>query len=331
MAALCSTRKSGRADDAVADAGLSRHHTERTYRTHSPVANPQVIVTGNALASLQDGRFQLTPSPLSTAIEINAARAEALALAWRLDFGQWLRGSLSADRGSAVEPEKLAVCRRTLYAESTVEPDLTRLVDMRSAAFVRAHGPWWLVSLCGADQDLHVILAVSAYSTDLTIENGRILAPAIGGVWFFALGVPPGVEMVVSPEEAAITAAQLSGHQVTTVPRLIAPPLTLGAPQMARWQVELDGPVRVRPQGSSNDESTQTLYVSGRLMDRGRAVHVPAKVQPDVFAATYDAAAVVGEPARPAEYREFEMRRRNAVPAAFTLVSANTPGVATGE
>ena len=88
-----------------------------------------------------------------------------------------------------------------------------------------------------------MVLAVSAYTADVTIEDGSLVLPIRGGNWFLAKGIPPGTpEWPMTPEDAAARSAASTRRRVAEVPMLIAPPYLKGRPQDARWRLTLDGP-----------------------------------------------------------------------------------------
>jgi hypothetical protein len=93
-----------------------------------------------------------------------------------------------------------------------------------------------------------VSVAVSAWATELSLENGRLHFPAISGNELVAVGIPYGHvgEYPSAPEDAIALAAERSGRRVAAVPELITPLPTDGPPQLARWRVTLKAPVTIQ-------------------------------------------------------------------------------------
>jgi hypothetical protein len=214
-------------------------------------------LTGAAAANVKDGEFQFASAPTPSSIpQITGSQAEAIALAWRAPFGTPRKDYLSQEHGAAVEPERLAVCGRTYYAASAFDPPPASVASNPfQLATARAFGPWWLVRLCGPDGMPAVVLAISAYDSDLTIENGSLVLPTRGGNWFLAQAVPPGIkEWPLTPEDAATRTAGWTQRRITEVPTLVAPPFINGRPHDARWLLSLEAPA------PGLTEATKTLY-----------------------------------------------------------------------
>jgi len=218
------------------------------------------VVAGAAAANVKDGKFQFASAPPATTIpQITASEAEAIALAWRAPFGTPRKDYLTREHGAPVEPEKLNTCGRTYYAASAFDPPPSSAAsDPMQLATARAFGPWWIVQLCAATSTPAVVLAVSAYDTDLKIESGTLILPPSGGNWFLAQGIPPGTtDWPATPERAAARLAGLAGRRVAEVPELIAPPFIKGRPQDARWLLTLDGPAVGRAFSSAGSGATR--------------------------------------------------------------------------
>lgn len=264
-----------------------------------PVPDVSAVTTGAALSNLQGGRFQLPVPTAGSLPEITAVQAEALAIAWRVDFGPQIQATLSSDRGAPVDPTILHVCRRTLYAQSSYLPVAVDLfADPRARPIIRAFGPWWIVSLCAPNGDLHVVLGVSAYSTDLELRDGHVVTPPIGGQWFFAVGARVGTtRLPLAPEEAVLQAAHATNRRVVSVPRLLASANTIGPPQLAHWRFDLESPVEVtRPDATAPDLVAQ-LYVRRDLAVSVTRIRIAALVQPPVDSAFYNISDAIGQPA----------------------------------
>jgi len=241
-------------------------------------------VTGAAAASLKDGEFQFASAPTPSSIpQITGPQAEAVALAWRAPFGTARKDYLTQEHGAAVEPEQLSVCGRTYYATSAFEPPPASVAsNPLKLATARAFGPWWIVHLCAPDGIPAVVVAVSAYDFDVTIENGSLVLPARGGNWFLAQAVPPRTkDWPMAPEEAVSRAAGWAQRRITKVPTLVAPPFIKGRPQDARWLLNLERPVA----GLASDDTT--VYAWQQAGRMGVHLGVAAASQPDEMTGYY--------------------------------------------
>ena len=221
---------------------------------------PETVVaalTGTALASLNsDGHFAgLTTSAPD---EINAGEAARFANAYAHQFAPLHFTYLQNTRGAAVDLKQLHACGRPLYAASAFDP-LPSDIDV---AYRRPYGAWWMVTLCAGDEP-QVSLAVSAMATDMRIVDGNIRFPAFHGNEFFAIGIPAGHygEFPMSPEVAAVRAAQLTGRRVQSVPELIIPGPTAGLPQEAKWQLVIEAPTQLHGE-KTGDLETDKIYTA---------------------------------------------------------------------
>jgi hypothetical protein len=229
-------------------------------------AGVQQFVTGPAAAALDaSGHFALPAPPADDLPTISQTEAENLALG--LVHGAASVGGLAgaeAERGTPISWTELSVCRRTLYALSSWLPlDASIVASPYGAATQRGFGPHYLVSLCEHGAVPALTIAVSAYSTDLSVENGDLIYPPVGGSWFQWRGVPPlqEAELGVGPERAVRAAARLTGRKVTAVPDLVIPDRKDGGVIDARWRLSLDGLVTLRPKDSRESRSVGKVYV----------------------------------------------------------------------
>ncbi len=192
----------------------------------------------------RDGQFQLpTPAPTDGYPEITSAQVTELATAWIKEFAPQIRPRLEQRHGSTINFHTLSICGRILYARSAY----STVPDVVPLPYRRPFGPWYFVTICDQGAVPTISLAVSAWATDLQVENGRIRFPSFGGGEFFAIGIPAGHhgEFPATPESVAALAAR-SGRIITSIPELVMQPTTAGPPQAARWHVSLDAPVSVR-------------------------------------------------------------------------------------
>ena len=304
-------------------AGCSGETRELPAAPRATDATVSAAVTATVRSQLMHGQFQLAvaagPVP-----QITDVQAEDLARAWRLDFGPWVEPTLESQRAASIDLASLVVCGRTLYVQSYFDlPDAALMSNPVSAAVVRGRGPWWLVSLCGGAQDVQILLAVSAYATDLGLQQGHLVVPPIGGTWFVSLGVPRGAgSFVPLPEDVAVAVAQLTGRHVSAVPALIAPAVAL--PQLAQWRVTLDAPASVRRTDGSTATTTELYVGQGTVAGTLRfRMPIAAALQPASLVSGYDAAIQIGQPARPASWQEITFRRGNDVASTFDDVTAD--------
>ena len=307
---------------ALAAVGCSSESREPPSAPRATDASVSAAVTAAVRSQLVQGQFQLAVGAGSVP-EITAAQAEDLARAWRLDFGSWVEPALESERGASIDLAHLSVCGQTLYVQNYFElPDMGLMSNPIAAAVVRGRGPWWLVSLCGGAQDVQVLLAVSAYATDLGLQQGHLVVPPVGGTWFVSLGVPRGAgSFLPSPEDVVVAVAQLTGRHVSAVPALIAPAFAI--PQMAQWRVILDAPAAVRRTDGSRVTTTE-LYVGQGATAGAIRLRMPAAAaqQPASLTTGYDAAVQIGQPARPISWQEIVFRRRDGVASTFDDVTA---------
>jgi hypothetical protein len=229
-------------------------------------AGLEQFVTGAAANALNaTGQFTMPPAASEELPVISQAQAEsfALGLIKRSVADGGLAGA-ETERGMSIAWSDLSVCRRTLYAKSSWLPlDASVAASPYGPALQRGYGPYYLVSLCDQGRAPALLIAVSAYSTDLSLEDGMIVYPRVGGAWFQWRGIPPDqeAELAVGPEQAVRYAAQFTGRKVTAVPDLILPDRKDGGAADARWRVELDSPVTLRTKHSGQSVAVGSVYV----------------------------------------------------------------------
>lgn len=247
-----------------------------------PAKPPPVgaFITLSVQASLdRDGLFPVPPPIESPYPQIPEVRARELAEAFRKTHLRNVIGILEEDRGGAINPEQLSVCGRTYYVEPSIEP-----VPPGVTSPARRHfGPWWVLSLCGLAGLPQVSLAVSAYATDLGIENGRLSYPphpAIHGEYFHWLGVKVGNAegLVAFPEAAVASVARATGRQVTGVPRLIS--FHRKFPQRASWRVELAAPASLVRIAGGKNTLAQIVFHGDDFATKHSGMWVEAEAQP---------------------------------------------------
>jgi hypothetical protein len=228
--------------------GLVACSSDRNVTAPGPTITREALVqalTPVLAASVQsDGKLQLAGVPNTGRPQISAVQAGALAVAlakFNLPFDNAL---FDSQHGGPIEYQRLTVCGPTPYAAAAFQR--LSMDDPASPALPmqKALGPFWLVTLCGPAGDPQLNVAVSAYSTDLSVNSsGQVVFPAIGGNDFLPEGIPAGQpsDLLPSPEAAVVLAAKLSGRRVAALPELIAPFYQLDSPLGARWHLHLDG------------------------------------------------------------------------------------------
>lgn len=301
--------------------------------TPHPQRSLAEVVTPEVAEHLRSGIFDLE-SPLPGPVpEIDRQQAEAIAKAWLITFAPYVRSYLERRRGGRIDLERLRPCGRTLYGESPYEPpapDLAR--DPRLQPTIRGYGPFWLVTLCTPAGSPEVGLGVSAYSTDLVVApDGTVGAPGVSyqGNWFVwdAIPINEAKRFLLTPEEAALRAADSTGARIASVPRLVAPagPRT-PSPLYARWQMALDRPVRLRPIGAGDAvHSSRELWVGFDISsDRIRFLSADP-VQPATDSVRYPSN--TGPNTRRGdkiEYAWYYARRRPDVPVRLSPVAVDS-------
>lgn len=210
-----------------------------------------------AVAALApDGALHIAAHVPIAGAEIDPARAGALAVAYAHTFGGWLNIAWEQDRGGSIDVAQLQACGPAAYARS---PHVDGAVKRGSLPEVvrRALAPQYLVELCASGTPV-VNVAVSAIATDARVVGGRLVG--FDPRDFTSYGINARMpHSVVRPEDAALLAAQATGQRVAEVPELVLPPFP-GAPQLARWRITLEGPVKLRGRRSGVVRSTREVY-----------------------------------------------------------------------
>ncbi len=223
----------------------------------------QAAVVGSAAQALgDDGLFAYSPTPLA-ADELTLEEARRIAVLHIRDFARFLRETLEEDRGGPIDTESLELCGRGYYAESPYEP-IPDDVPGLTAPLRRVYGSWWIFGVCGPDGELLVSQAVSSRTSYREVDGRLRPQPGIvAGNDFFTVGVPRGWDSPVglSPERAALRAAEQTGRSVTGMPRLVASDLQQGYPQSALWEIELNQVARLREAVSGEVRHTQKMYL----------------------------------------------------------------------
>jgi hypothetical protein len=243
-----------------------------------PLANEvAAALTGEALGLLNDaGMIDLgMPAQEGPYEELSAAQAAALASAWVKKFAHLHYRTLTGQRGADIGLTGLKACGRSLYASSPFTPPPSDVV----APARRPYGPWWLVTMCSNTGTPELSVAVSAWATELRLENGVLHYPSEAGNEVFALGIPLGHvgEYPMAPEIAVTFAAREVGKRVSSPPQLVVPHGDDGPPQYARWHLGLEGPAMLLFEDGKT-ASRSAIYVARGIRDA--VAHAADLVQP---------------------------------------------------
>jgi hypothetical protein len=145
------------------------------------------MVAGPAAMALDSqGRFRLEPPVSSDVPILTEQQARAIAAAWPKDFGSYILPFLEETRGGKINLSTLAPCGTPYYAEGAYEVPVAGVADR----FTRPYGGWWIIGLCGGGGTPEVSIAISATSTDVTVNENGIVLPPHSGNNFFAVGIP---------------------------------------------------------------------------------------------------------------------------------------------
>ncbi len=216
--------------------------------SRSPVAvDPGKIgsryLSGAAAQALNErGQFNLpTPVPEGQYAELTSGQAEVIANAFVGGYASFRLADYEQLHGADFNLASTTRCGRIFYAKSAYGP----LPSDVPINYRKALGPQWMVTYC--DGGVPVLsVAVAAFDTDVRVDQS-------GSIW-----TPPGITAAItsegiplrlggtpiSPEAAALFAAQSTGKRVSAVPELVLrTPASAG--QSALWQVTLESPARV--------------------------------------------------------------------------------------
>jgi hypothetical protein len=283
-----------------------------------------LYLSGEAANQLQpDGTLRLANAQTVTSRpQINEVQARELAAAYATTHLRGILPTLERDRGAPIDITGITVCPRVFYAESPTE----ELPSEMPAMYHRLYGPWWLATLCIPSGEAVIALAVSAYATELRVENGKLWYPERGGEEFRIAGIPPGEEnqLPLSPEVAVRHAAKAANRRIAAIPRLIlqSPPQS-AYPQLARWQLSLDAEAEVRVSTKSGKVKVKDLFVGGQYRSKLKVKRASPE-QPDGVDAQWlpeDAADQLREGLTPG-WRTTRVARRNGVPITFDDVDS---------
>ena len=227
--------------------------------TTSP-AVPRSFVSGAALAALDEtGHFRsllpAEPSPYPMLADTQAVRIAGEF--WR-DFGLMVKAGVERDRGAPIDQRSIAPCGRAYFAESpyAAPPDSLSLGARQDL------GPRWLVPFCNG-RTTQVLLAIPVYAAVVDPATRRTVWVGHNNTIYDWIGVPDGVTLAFSAEEAAIAVATLTGQKVTQVPRLLGVERPI-APWYANWSVTIDHEVMTTGIVSRHRRDVLTYFFGNR-------------------------------------------------------------------
>lgn len=199
--------------------------------------------------------------------EISRQKAERLASLWIKDFAPTNAEGWEEQRGAPVDWEALETCGRAAYVATPFrDPGPNVPVPAK-----RGVGSWWMVSFCaGAEPQMSV--AVSAWNTDLRIEDGALRFPEYSGNHFVPRSIPPETtydDIFLIPRGRALQMArQATGKKVAGRPELVMQPNVM--PQFAHWRVTLASPAKFRVEGRGLVERQEVFIGSHGPRTDGR-------------------------------------------------------------
>jgi hypothetical protein len=239
----------------------------------TPTISLEQAITGDAVASLREGLFQVGVPPDEPEVEITAERAVDLAVALVRQFGQSNRTTYEAAVGRSLRFNDMRADARVFFVRSPYGP-IDHKYAKPSRKFLGGH---YIVNL---RQDGIIVLSVSvsALAGDLSIQDGRIVFPSFYGNEFVIVPVRPRWEYPIGPERAVRLASELAGPRVKEAPVLVRHGVTnLWAPQYGLWRVVFERPAR-----TTGGSLVDTAYVSweGDVLTRS------ASTEPDRFLLT---------------------------------------------
>lgn len=174
--------------------------------------------------------------------EISRQRAWELADVWIETLGPRLAETWEEERGSEIDWSQLKRCGPTRYVASPLEAP-PKAVPLSVRRYV---GPWWLVNYC-ATGEAQMNVAVSAWNTDLTIEDGQLQFPSRAGNHFVIDPIPQSAKFkdtrLLSPSRAKQLARTVTERRPAGRPELVAQPFV--KPQFAHWRIRMPEPTRL--------------------------------------------------------------------------------------
>lgn len=233
-------------------------------------------VTGEAARSVgADGRFVLSPPPFENLPVLSESDARGAAGFAARTLAPLAGPLLRSQHGGPIDWASLEVCGPTYYARSPFVPYSEDLPDP-----VRYYlGSHWIVATCSPDG--HPVLSVAVAATAVAVREipaGWVLPP--GSIRMVGIPATWQGALPVSPEGAAILAAERSQARVSTVPVLYAPNPFDEFPQGAYWRFEMDTPLSITGRTSGAASQSTLLRVGSASIPSNAMLRGPV----DLFA-----------------------------------------------
>jgi hypothetical protein len=221
------------------------------------------LLVGEGRVMLDEAGRLILPAPAEGTIpSITEERAESIAALWPGQFGAFILPTLEEAHGASIDMTRLRVCGRTLYVETAYEPSrITGAPEAVLGVLRRAYGPWWMVPLCGPKQLPQIIVSVSAYATDITLDGSKMTLPTSGGEWMRVDAMPLAApnEFPLTAERAIRLGAARTGSRVAGLAVLVARPLA--SPTLSLWRIPLERPIRIRTDKRPYGAEVHEIYV----------------------------------------------------------------------
>jgi hypothetical protein len=224
---------------------------EAISRELADALSPSVLASLNSAGQFETVAIDSTAGP-----QLSEAEAKAFAIVFARNYAVHARSYFEGQRLARIDFQRLTPCGRALYASSRAR--VSPQAEVHERNFI---GPRWVIALCSAGEP-QLSVAVAALAVEMKVKDGEFITfPGPHGNEFLPSGIPAEWDgaLPVSPEQAAILAAKLSGHHVTKVPQLVL----AGAGRIAfdaQWVISLDGPVH-----AIGLEATDRVFVGPRL------------------------------------------------------------------
>lgn len=203
-----------------------------------------------------DGRIPSQEASIDGAI--TSSKAAQLAEAYIRLFGPHSRTWIEGLHGGPVDFKQLRADQQVLLSEGPFEVlDATAFAPDRKRA-----GPYYLVALHDEDRPV-VTVAVSAFSSDLTIDSGGVHTTApVRGNDFLVWPVQRNSSAMpaLSPEQAIVVAYRAFGQPIDAIPSYERKGLEF-LPQEGAWRLILADSVDVLPVKGGTLRRTRVLYV----------------------------------------------------------------------
>lgn len=192
---------------------------------------------------------------------LSTSAAEKLATQFIRVFGPSTRAYLERDHAETLDFSQLVPMGRSVVSQSPYVPLDPGIQNPAR----KSTGPYYLVTL-GYGGISRVLVAVSAYATDISLEGGMLRytgSQGMRGNEFRWYGIPKGKSsLIVSAEEAAELAHLSTGRRVAEPPVFVRRGVDYG-PTIGYWKLKLDQPATAMlPNGAR--VLSDVVFIEGR-------------------------------------------------------------------